>query len=77
MAVFFTQRAHGTHNYNQTVPHPSHPYRDSADLTQLFLNNWLTGITLQDFVDCLGLVGYCPLKDYWNYFLTPVAGSSI
>lgn len=57
-------------------PYPSHPYRDSADLAQLLLDNGLTGISVQDLADRLELVGYYRLKGYWYPFLTPMAGSS-
>ena len=45
-------------------PYPSHPYRDSADLAQLLLDNGLTGISVQDLADRLELVGYYRLKGY-------------
>lgn len=51
-------------------PYPSHPYRDSADLAQLLLDNGLTGISVQDLADRLELVGYYRLKGYWYPFLT-------
>ena len=56
--------------------YPSHPYRDSADLAQLLLDNGLTGIGVQDLADRLELAGYYRLKGYWYPFLTPMVGSS-
>ncbi len=44
------------------LPYPSHPYRDSADLAQLLLDNGLTGISVRDLADRMGVVGYYPSR---------------
>lgn len=58
------------------LPYPSHPYRDSADLAQLLLDNGLTGISVRDLADRMGGGWLLSLKGYWYAFPAPVTGSS-